>query len=299
MRSATNQDYRQRLLRVQLHIQEHLDEEITLPELARLAHFSPFHFHRVFRGMTGESVAGYVRRLRIERAAVFLQNTRRPVTRIAFEAGYDSHEAFTRAFRAHFGMAPSAYRLARVAGVEKLGTARLASAKGRRSLRRYIISHSGGKTMKVEIREVPAMRVAFVRHVGPYAQCKGAWDKLCMWAGRKGLVGAGTRMFGVGHDDPDVTPPEKIRYDACVTIDDDVQGEGEINVQSIGGGRYMVATHNGPYEKLSETYAALCGQWAPRSGEELRSAPCLEEYLNDPGSTVPEDLLTDVFVPIE
>lgn len=153
--------------------------------------------------------------------------------------------------------------------------------------------------MKVEIKEVPEMRVAFVRHVGPYEECSQAWEKLLAWAGPSGLLGGGTRFIGVSHDDPEVTASDKNRYDACITIDAGVEAPVGIAIRTVGGGRFAMATHNGPYEKLSETYAALCGQWAPQSSHELRSMPCLEEYLNTPSETEPEDLLTDVYIPIE
>src|SRR5215510_10301188 len=110
MRADTENAYRERMLKVLVHIQGHLDETLALDDLARLAHFSPFHFHRVFRGMVGEPLMEHVRRLRLERAAHRLKFTQEPVVRIAFEAGYETHEAFTRAFRAHFGEPPSRFR---------------------------------------------------------------------------------------------------------------------------------------------------------------------------------------------
>lgn len=106
-------------------------------------------------------------------------------------------------------------------------------------------------------------------------------------------------MLGVCHDDPDVTPPELVRYDACITVGPEVTPEGEVGVQTLAGGPYARTTHEGPYGKLGETYSALMGQWLPRSGRRLRSDPCIEAYLNDPEGTDPDDLLTDVFVPLE
>src|SRR5437763_4395204 len=112
MRSQTEQAYRERVLRVLVYIQNYLDEALALDELAAVAHFSPYHFHRIFRGMVGESVMEHVRRLRLERVAHRLKSGDQPVTRIAFEAGYEAHEAFTRAFGALFGQSPSQFRAA-------------------------------------------------------------------------------------------------------------------------------------------------------------------------------------------
>ena len=107
MKATTLQHYRERILKVLVHVQQNLDEATSLERLAEVAGFSPFHFHRIFRGMVGETVAEHVRRLRLERAAMRLKHTDQPVTRIAFDAGYEAHEAFTRAFGAMFGVAPS------------------------------------------------------------------------------------------------------------------------------------------------------------------------------------------------
>ena len=112
MKEITRQDYEERMLRVLIHIQRNLDQSPTLEELAEVAHFSPFHFHRIFRGMTGESLKAHVRRLRIEKAAGRLRKTDHPVIRIALDAGFESHAAFTRAFKTQMGQPPNDWRKA-------------------------------------------------------------------------------------------------------------------------------------------------------------------------------------------
>src|SRR5689334_20842577 len=110
VRPDTRQTYQQRILDVLVHVQRHLDQELSLDELARVAHFSPYHFHRIFRAMVGESVKEHVRRLRLERAASRLKRTDQPIVRIALDAGYEAHESFTRAFGEMFGVPPARYR---------------------------------------------------------------------------------------------------------------------------------------------------------------------------------------------
>ena len=117
--------------------------------------------------------------------------------------------------------------------------------------------------------------------------------------GKEGLLGAGAQFIGICHDDPAVTTPDKIRYDACVTVDAAFRASGEIGVQVIPGGDYAVLTHFGPYEKLNDSYAKLLGQWLPRYGRRLRMTPCFEIYFNSPENTDPEDLVTDLHAPLE
>ncbi len=291
---ATLRFYKERMLVVLAYIQQQLDEPLELADLARRGGLSPYHFHRVFRGMVGEPLMAHVRRLRLERAAHRLRHTPRRVIEIALEAGYDSHEAFTRAFRQALGVAPTAYR-------RGLGATLVPARSG------IHFDHGRGphdfrtatpRAMQVTIETLPPTRVAYLRHVGPYSACGPTWDRLGAWLGKEGYLGPGCRMLGICHDDPDSTPPERIRYDACVTVDADFVPQGGLRVQVIAGGEYARATHRGAYHRLGKTYAALMGRWLPRSGRRLRDQPCFEVYLNDPGSTAPADLLTDIYLPL-
>lgn len=153
--------------------------------------------------------------------------------------------------------------------------------------------------MKVEIRQMKPMRLAFMRHVGPYEEVGKTWDQFLMIMGKDGYLAGNPTMLGISHDDPEVTPGAKLRYDACLTVDEEFAPGGDIGVQTVEGGVYAVTTHTGPYHELGVTYAEFLGQWLPRSGHELRDAPCLEVYLNDPGSTPVEELLTEIYAPLQ
>jgi AraC family transcriptional regulator len=283
MTTPSESDYRRRILAVQLFVQQRLDEELPLERLARVAHFSPFHFHRIFRAITGEAVHEYVRRLRLERAALHLRTTDRPVTQVAFDAGYATHEAFSRAFRQQFGTAPSRYRAGRALVTRKeIGAMAEATAVER----------------PVRVESFPPRRVAFLRHVGPYNACGPTFGRLAAWAGPRGLLGPGAMCLGVCSDDPDVTPADKCRMDCCVTVPDDFNGDGEVAAQTLPGGPHAVLTHRGPYEGLPESYRWLYGAWLPASGREPGNAPPFEVYRNNPQTTPPGELLTDICLPL-
>ncbi len=297
MKTVTLRDYKRRMLRVLVHIQQHLDKTLPLEELAALAFFSPYHFHRIFKGMVGESVKEHVRRLRLERAASQLKLSSAPVTEIAFDAGYESHEAFTRSFRSVFGVPPSQFRASHRKPILGAAPSGLHYADGE-NVDNFKTVQPGGRKMTVKIEHLDPIRVAFMRHVGPYSEVGETWDKFLPALGKEGFIGGDSMFIGICHDDPEVTPPEMIRYDACVRVDKDFAAEGEIGVQTIPGGDYAVTTHFGPYNKLGRTYAKLLGQWMPRSGRDLRPTPCFDVYLNDPQSTEPRELLTDIYAPL-
>jgi AraC family transcriptional regulator len=248
--------------------------------------------------MLGESLGSHVRRLRLERAACRLKLTDTPVVQIAFEAAYESHEAFSRAFRKAFGLSPVQFR--RRNGVS--GRVPIPSGVHYQHRKRpgyFRAAQLEDKTMNVAIKNLKPMRVAFMRHIGPYNEVGKTWERFIMFVGKEGLLGPGPQFIGIPHDDPAVTSPDKTRYDACVTVDEAFRASGEIGVQVIPGGDYAVLTCIGPYEKLGESYAKLLGQWLPRSGRRLRATPCMEIYFNSPENTEPEDLVTDILAPLE
>ncbi|MCP4639240.1 MAG: AraC family transcriptional regulator, partial [bacterium] len=224
MPRGTRKHYEERILRVQMHIQQHLDDALSLEELAEVACFSPFHFHRIFSAMVGENVKEHVRRLRLERAAGDLMYSDRRVTEIAFRAGYETHEAFTRAFRNVFGLSPKAYR-----DDHRNGSLPRAGAPG--TTKPQPRTRPGETTMEARIDTLEPMTVAFVRHVGPYDQCAPAWQKLCSTPAVLSQMGPDTLSVGISYDDPDVTEPDKIRYAACRPVGDDFEPADAVDKQ--------------------------------------------------------------------
>jgi AraC family transcriptional regulator len=279
-KASTEQDYRERIVRTLAHIQRHLDEDLELEDLATVAAFSRFHFHRIFRGLVGESLHEHIRRLRLERAAQSLKRGDDAITDVAFATGFETHESFTRAFGEMFGVSPSAYRASNGSLQE-------------RQMPSY------GEPLPVEVKELPALRVVYLRHIGPYSQVGATWGRLMNWAGMRGLLGPNMRMLGIVYDDPDITPSAKIRYDAAVVVDRPVTPEGDFGVTELPGGKYAVFTHQGPYETLPQSYARFFGGWLPQSGHEVRDAEAFEEYLNSPMNARPENLLTRIHIPID
>lgn len=154
--------------------------------------------------------------------------------------------------------------------------------------------------MKVEIREMPAMRIAAVHHTGPYHQIGKAFMKLGEIAGAAGLMQhAGTRMLAIYHDDPETTPGEQLQSDAGVTIPEDASLPAGLGEVRIPAGRYVSTVHIGPYEELPEIWPKLMGEWIPANGKKMRDGVSYELYHNNPSNTPKEKLETELFIPIE
>ena len=298
MRQNTQNTHMLRIVKVLNYIQNNLDKELTLDELANEACFSPYHFHRIFSGMLGESVKELIRRLRLERAAIQLQSSSMSILQIAINAGYESDMAFSRVFKTKAGLLPSAFRRSKKASYPCTTNACI-----RYVTSEHISSFEPFKEMElnmnVMIKTVADIRVGFISHQGPYQDCGPAWDSLCCALAPEGLLGGDSKMIGVSYDDPDVVPAENLRYDACISVPNNFKAFDNVNVQIIKGGQYAVTTHIGPYTQLAETYRHFFGQWLPQSSYESADQPCFEIYLNDPESTEPEDLVTDIYMPLK
>ncbi|MBX3607118.1 MAG: AraC family transcriptional regulator [Piscinibacter sp.] len=295
--------YIARINRVIDHIDAHLDEPLDLAALAAVAHFSPWHFHRLFQALTGETLADRVRRRRLEVAAGRLLATPAVAAlTIALDVGFGSAEVFTRAFKAHFGVTPSAWR--RGAWHEHAQRHRAQLRKihqDRRKAHQAVIEAfaedriawpevghgdpQGASTMKIELKTLPDIHVAYLRHVGPYGDpgISQLWQRFDRWCAQRGLAGPGRLLLGVSQDSPDITAPDRCRYDACVEVDAGFRPEGEVGVQALAGGRYACARYRGTALQIHEAWMAMFGRWLPDSGYLADDRPCLELYDDGAG----------------
>ncbi|CAN7213122.1 MULTISPECIES: AraC family transcriptional regulator [unclassified Variovorax] len=291
--------YVARINRVIDHIDAHLADPLDLATLAGVAHFSSWHFHRVFQAMAGETLADCVRRRRLEVAAARLLGLPpEPVLAIALDVGFGSAAVFTRAFNAHFGVTPTdwrrgAYRswaerhrieLGKIHQADRKAHQAVAEAfrHDERSWPKGPVSRSGDSEMKIELKTLPEVRVAYMRHVGPYGDSgiTRTWQRFAAWCGEHGLMEPRRTMYGVSHDNPDVTPPAKCRYDACVEVGEGFRPEGEIGVQTVGGGRYACTEFTGPSTEIHTAWMNLC-DWLPDSGYQPADGAPIEIYGRD------------------
>jgi len=280
MKNITKSDYLQSVYKVIFYIEQNYKYNLTLQELSKVAGFSKYHFHRIFKSTIGENVSDYVKRVRLSSTTLKFK-TNNKITQIAQDSGYETNSSFSKAFKNHFGITPKEFSL---------------NAKKRKGL----------KMLKSKIVVLEPIEVLYVRKEGDYNKsAEEAWKILMGFAYKnkikykKNLMGKTAMMFGIGHDNPNITDEEKLRYDACISWDDKtVTLEGEISNKIINGGKYAVFLHKGTYKNLKATYDDI-GDWIVESGVEVRDLPMFEKYLNrDPRRTKVENLKTEIYVPL-
>jgi AraC family transcriptional regulator len=270
-------EYQKRMHAVIEYIDRHLDRKLELEVLAGVANFSPFHFHRLFRALLGEALGDYVRRRRLESAAVRLRSQERvPVLSIALGVGFGSAEAFTRAFRARFSCSPTEWRKSK-----RGQTASKAGQAPRGSGGKNGASRKPETAMKVTIIERPPVHVAYLRHTGVYGPAIGKFwmATVAPWMATNNLIGR--ERYGISLDDPMVTKPSQCRYDACVASPDGEVLTGNPNRKVIPGGKYAALAFEGTSAEIGAAWEALLRDWLPKSGLQLDARPFFEHYPTD------------------
>jgi len=218
----SRQEYERRIARVFAYVRDHLAADLSLRTLARVANFSPYHFHRVFRAMVGEPVGTFVCRTRMLSAARKLSTERaQPITVIARVCGFSSSSAFAREFRRHLGMSASAYRRAIASSKAWQAERKIGEDIAPRPASTGAMANqpkARDMKMRVEVKELPELDVVCVRHVGPYHTIGKAFGRL-EWAGPRGLLRfPETKVLAVYHDDPDAVEESKLTSSACITV---------------------------------------------------------------------------------
>ena len=273
-------------------IQRRLDDPPDFRALAASAYVSPYHFHRIFHAVVGESPRELGRRLRLERAAHRLRDTDSAISDVADEAGYATPEAFTKAFLAEFEVPPSAFR---ASGRDCLGIrARCGVHYVDGGFTVFHPVHRGGPDMKVESVEIPSRRVAAVRHVGPYWQIGKAFGALASRAEALGLAGPPVAAF---YDDQEAVPEDELRSIAGMLVAPDAE-IGELEEVWLPGGRFLKAEYLGHPSGLLQAWARLYREYIPDGGFQLRDEITFEVYVSTHDNAEPEQMQTDLYAPV-
>ena len=311
-----NKEYRSRVNRTLDYIEAHLDKAMTLEELAAVANFSKFHFGRIFCSIVGETPYQFLLRIRIEKAAqLLLTEKHASVKEIAYRCGFSDISVFSRHFSHYFSESPSHFRKARQEQSNMYQQERNIGQGESNNTQvcdkpvmylcpqhKTIKWRTNMKTNKsVEVRDLPKMTLAYIRHIGPY---KGdallferLWGKLCTWAGAKGLLQQpDLKSLVIYHDDPKVTLEDKLRMSVCITVPEDTKVDGEFGKMELEAAKYVIARFEIDAAGFMEAWDWVYGHWFPSSGYQPDDKPCFELYPCEPQNGI---FLVDICVPVK
>jgi len=292
--------YHQRIDTVITYVRNHLVEELPLEILSRVAGFSPFHFHRIFKSITGETLAGMVTRLRLERAATLLRATPQlTITDAAFACGFHSVAVFSRSFKKQYGIAASRWDRAQPLNYSKIG-------QKPEDFPRYTVEElcqwAKQDSLQVRLRLLPAQKLAYLRIYDSYRDFSGvieAYERLLAWYEVRGGQLEKTTLYGMSQDDPEITPLSLCRFDWCLAVPMDWQAEGEVNVIDFPACRVAMVHCQGDLAQEDRALQFLFRYWLPHSHYQPANLPAMEIYRRQPAELGWACYDMDCAVPIE
>lgn len=316
-------EYSNRINRVIDYIESNLNQELSLEKLSEVAHFSTFHFHRIFRANVGETLNQFIQRLRLEKAANrLLENRDVSITQIAFDCGFSSSSSFARAFKEYYSISASRWREEKKVQKSKIGKTGSKTGKDIKPFPVYIDSDNQlnwrnimknnsdfEKPLNVKIKELSPMNVVYVRHIGHFKEnsnlFKDLFTKIITWAGARGLLNfPETKVMAVYHDNPEITDENKRRTSLCLTVPEKskeiTQGDSEIGHMTLKGGKYAVAhfeLENG--DEFKAAWNGVYGLWLPQSGFQPDDGPPFEIYHNNPDEHPDRLEIVDICIPVK
>ena len=293
-KNRTRAEYNRRISLAIEFIAENIDQKINLGDIAQASHFSPFHFHRIFHAIVGESVNDYVSRKKMERSArILICKPELSITEVAEMGGFSSNANFSKLFKLYFGISPSQLKDPTSRNNSKIG--KIYSKYGKvfdaQNLYSQLVTHSAvfdsdkleAMLMNVKVEELEEKQIAYLTAPGGYdlEAIFETWDKLAYWAQAQGIDNHENKRFAICHDNPMITPIEKCRYDASIEIDNRVDVNSPYSKSVIPSGKYAIAYYKGDGDKVSNFYMELYSNWLTNSGFEPDNFPPVAHYLND------------------
>lgn len=267
-----------------LLLEQRMADDVRMEEVAQALGLSLHHFHRLFVAETGEAPASYLRRIRLDAAALQLQRSSQPAGSIAHTRGYNSQAAFTRAFQSQFGQSPLRYRRDN-APVRRAGT-------------------HGDSAFKIVVADIGSFRLLAMRFVGLIWNIEMGWGKF-QSALPRDIENEASFYVGQLHNNPSLLQSTQTRYDCCVALAPGTEPAPAL-LKSLGmfvvetrAGPYACVENVGPAEDVPAAYDALCNKWLPHSGYHATDDPVLELFATAPSSQEPQLRRATLLLPIE
>lgn len=274
-----NFDYVDRVNRAIDHIHTHLAQPMRLEDVARVACFSPYHFHRIFKALVGETLNVFVRRIRLERALYLLSHREAPsLTDVAFGCGFSSSSDFSRSFRKHFGLPPSAFDVEAFRRSQRTRMQEALTAPAERHLLEGLPPGENPDGFVASLRDQPARRVAYVRVFRPFEKGRvtAAASRLVAWACEHGV--ADGQWLGYMWEDPEIVELDKCRYDVGIEVPADFLARGEVSVRDFPAMTFAEVEISGPIDIEQRAIDWLYRTWLPRSGRVPDHQPAFEAW---------------------
>ena len=282
----TSEEHIKRIRKVLNFIEENLDNELSLENLAEIGNYSPFHFHRIFRGIIGETLQEYINRNRMEKSAMLLSHHKnKSLEEVFSEVGFKSNSTFSKTFKKYFGVSPSVFRKNTPEKFSKILPMNSNNGQKEVVFQQYLYNINQMKnfmetTAKIEVKELPEMNLASVLSIG-VQNIDNAYNKLISWGISKNLFPReNVKMISVYHDSFKVTAPNKVRIHACMLLDEPIKTDGEIFPETLPKGRHIVGSYFIGIHEFEKAWQSIF-LWMNENGYQYKRTFPFEIYHNN------------------
>lgn len=296
--NETTTEYIKRITAVLDFIEKNLDADLSLEKLSKKARYSSFHFHRVFSIVVGESVNKFVIRKRVERiASILLVEQNRSIKELAFTYGFNSESSFSRTFKQFYGITPTAFKSDGKNILSKIGIEPFL-------LEKYICSIDETQkwmhmNAQIEVKQLPEIKLLGIMEIGKFEKMGSLFERLMKWGTQKGILSPyGFKAITIYHDNPNVTQREKSRFSACITVDQETEGEGEIRSLKIEKGKYAVGHFEIDATDIPKAWQSML-VWVLENDYKFRDGDYFEAYLNDHTTHPEQQFIIEINIPLE
>ncbi len=284
-------------------IESNLSEKISLEIIAEKAHFSPFHFHRLFKIVVGETVHNFINRKRIEKSAAYLLYQKEiNSTEIAERVGFSSLSAFSKSFKKFYGISPNNFKKESSEKYSKICKTDSKNGKVTITFEQYVCNINNAlmwlqMNAKTEIKKVPRIDLGYISHKGKMEAIGSVYNRLVKWATPKGLINEQTRMVTIYHDSPKITDPNNLRLSACIVLNDPIELDGEVNLKILSPTKCIVTRLEiTPFEFQQAWEASFV--FMIENGYKKSEVDPFEIYYNNAADHPENKFIVDLCVPI-
>ncbi len=297
-----NEEYIKRINTVFEYIDDNLDSELSLETIAKIAFYSPYHFHRIFKIITNETLNNYITRRRIEKSAALLLHKKEiTISDLVTQFGFTSISTFTRAFKNYYGESPTSFRKSNSQKFSKISQIDSKNSQIETNYDTYICNIINLKkwtimNANIEIKELSKLDLAYVTHIG-VERLENAFNTILKWATPKNLLDDNSKIIRIFHDSFKITTPDKIRMSIGITLNQPIEVEGEIGLTQIEKGKYIVGRYEIEPNDFEKAWTGLF-IWINENGYKKADTNPFEIYHNNFTEHPERKCIVDLCIPI-
>jgi len=297
-KNRTKKEYVKRINIVLDFIEINLEADLSLDLLAQKAHYSPYHFHRIFLTVIGENINQYIIRKRLERiASILLTDPKRQIKKLAYAYGFNSQSSFSRTFKKYYGITPTKFKLEGKSELSKIGIQPYTTEKYICSIDQ--ISKWIKMNAKIVVTVLQEIKLAGITHIGEFEKIGSLYSALMEWGQKNKVVQTSNfKTVTIYHDNPNITQFSKVRCSACITVDKEIKDEGEIRPLKIHNGIYAVGHFEIEGKEISNAWKSM-NIWVIENGYQFRDGDYFEIYHNDHKTHPEQKFIIDICIPLE